>query len=325
MISGLPGDQLVEHPDWRHSAFGKCLLTDMEDLYATGHLSTGALADRLKKSVPSLVTRISTSHHQTPRVFATHQFDLQFTRLMGQYHFAGKQAGESRELAPGIVFHWCPSGNFTMGSPQDEADRHANEGTAEVSLTGFWLGETEITQGQWNSLMNSHPIEADSATEFCRLLTQRERKAGRLPNGWKYALPTEAQWEYACRAGSTTRFCFGDDDTKLSQYAWWGAQYNTGNARPEPYPNQVAARHANAWGFHDMHGNVWEWCSDWFVDALPGGRNPQVHSAGSLRVCRGGCWLLNSSSCRSAIRSGGSPDNRNSVTGFRVAAVPSTE
>jgi formylglycine-generating enzyme required for sulfatase activity len=282
---------------------------------------------------------------------------------MGQYHFAGKDAGEGKELAPGIVFHWCPSGDFTMGSPQDEADRHANENTAEVSLTGFWLGETEITQGQWNSLMNSHPwrgksnivagrlhlklevkdgpdhaasyishganqdgtIEPDSATEFCRRLTIRERKAGRLPNGWKYALPTEAQWEYACRAGSTTRFCFGDDEQKLSQYAWWGAQYNNGNARPEPYPNQVAARRANAWGFHDMHGNVWEWCSDWYVNALPGGRNPHVISPGSLHICRGGCWLLNSAGCRSAIRSGGSPDNRNSVTGFRIAAVPAND
>ncbi len=359
-----PNEQTWEHEDWRQSAFTKCLLQEMQDLHLSGTVTTGGLADRLRKSVPQLVANHSMGKRQNPRVFATSSIDMQFPKLSIRHVFVGKRAGEAQELVPGIRFRWCPIGNATMGSQPHEKGRHKNEDPVEISLTGFWMGETEVTQGQWESLMRTAPwkgktnlhtgriqlsmavkegsdyaasyishgdlgdgtIEADSACDFCRRLTERERKAGRLPAGWKYALPTEAQWEYACRAGTRTRFSFGDDESRLNEYAWWGAKYgdanSLGNTRNEHYPHSVALKQPNAWGLYDMHGNVWEWCADWFIEKLPGGRDPVVVSKASIRVCRGGCWLLGQSSCRSAVRSGGSPDNRNSAVGFRVAAVP---
>ncbi len=267
--------------------------------------------------------------------------------------FDGKTAGEQRELAPGIKFRWCPAGTFFMGSPATETGHNANEDTVQVTLTsGFWLGETEVTQGQWKSLMQSEPwkgkqyvkegpdyaasyishgdagngeLEADSASQFCRRLTEQERKAGRLPVGWKYALPTEAQWEYSCRAGTATKYSFGDNDESLNDYAWWGAWAGDGNAKTEQYAHLVGLKLPNAWGMRDMHGNVWEWCGDRYGEKLSGGRDPSGPYRGSHRVFRGGGWSDYASYCRSAYRNRNSPVSRGSNLGFRVAAVPSSE
>lgn len=351
-------EQSFEFETWGHGAFTKCVLQGMQDLYANGNVTTRSIADRLKRDVPQLVASVAEGKHQTPRYYANASIDLQFVKMSMRHAFVGKSAGDERELVPGMKFHWCPLGSFAMGSPGSETGRHQNETQTDVSLTGFWMGETEVTQTQWKTIMKSAPwqkaqpwqgkthvkegadhaanyishgdfgdgrIEPDSATEFCRRLTEREREAGRLPVGWKYGLPTEAQWEYACRAGTKTKFSFGDDEKRLSEYGWWGAKYGFGNALPEQYANRVALKKENPWGLYDMHGNVWEWCADWYQDKVPGGMDPVVLARGSRRVCRGGCWILNPSSCRSAIRSGGSPDNRNSLMGFRVAAYPSRD
>ena len=204
-----------------------------------------------------------------------------------------------------------PAGKFTMGSPEDEKDREEAEAQVSVTLTkSFTLGKTEVTQGQWQSVMGTEPwtgqknVQADKdcpatyvswgdATEFCKRLTDLERAAGTLKADEEYHLPTEAQWERACRAGTETAFSFGDDESKLGEYAWFD-----GNAKKvaERYAHKVGLKKPNPWGLYDMHGNVWEWCSNWY-GTLPGGTDPVGPEEGSSRVGRGCSWWGNPGDC----------------------------
>ena len=231
-----------------------------------------------------------------------------------------------------------PAGKFTMGSPEDEKDHQDNEAQVPVTLTKpFGLGKTEVTQGQWKSVMGTEPwdgqeavradnypatyVSWDDATKFCRKLTEIERKSGKLKADEEYRLPTEAEWEYACRAGTTTAFSFGDDESKLGEYAWFrGNAFSAG----EEYAHKVGLKKPNPRGLHDMHGNVWEWCSDWSA-TLQGGTDPVGPNGGSRRVFRGGGWWDDPSGCRSALRNGSAPSNRNDRTGFRVARSQSAQ
>jgi formylglycine-generating enzyme required for sulfatase activity len=195
-------------------------------------------------------------------------------------------------------------------------------------LKGYWLGKTELTQGQWEALMGSNPanlknagrdatveqVSWDDAMQFCRKLTERERQAGRLPEGYEYTLPTEAQWEYACRAGTTGPFAGSGN---LDSMGWYTS--NSGNTT-----HPVAQKQANAWGLYDMHGNVWEWCRDW-SGGYPGGSvtDPTGPSSGSSRVFRGGCWSSIAQFCRSVFRSCFEPGYRINDVGFRLALAPS--
>lgn len=262
---------------------------------------------------------------------------------------AGTRAGEVREFAAEkISFCWCPPGSFKMGSLPSEAGITNNEGGADgkpvnVTLTrGFWLGQTEVTQGQWESVQGTQPwngkfsvrtgtnfpavyvshSEADSAEEFCEKLTERERAAGRLATGWSYRLPTEAEWEYACRAATNTAYSFGDDAQKLDQYAWFDK--NTGKSG-EAYAHPVSTKRANPWGFYDMHGNVLEWCADIYDEVLPGGIDPRVTKGSSNRVRRGGGWSHPETLCRSADRIWLSPSSRGPTLGFRIALSSTAE
>ena len=223
-------------------------------------------------------------------------------------------------------------GTFTMGSPSSEEGRLDGEGPqTRVTLTrGFWLGKTEVTQGQYEALMGSNPskftnagrnapveqVSWDDAMEFCRKLTEQERAAGRLPDGYAYTLPTEAQWEYACRAGTAGAYSgIGYFDAM----AW--CDQNSGNTT-----HPVAQKQANAWGLYDMHGNVWEWCRDWHGD-YPGGdaTDPAGPSSGSDRVNRGGGWSNAAQNCRSALRLWYAPGIRSDNLGFRLALAPSPQ
>jgi hypothetical protein len=151
---------------------------------------------------------------------------------------------------------------------------------------------------------------------FCEVLTQRERDAGRLPEGYVYTLPTEAQWEYACRAGTTTRFSFGDSDSDLGDYGWYG-----GNSGNQTHP--VGEKLANPWGLYDMHGNVNEWCRDWSGNYSGGTiTDPAGADSGSLRILRGGFFNDVAGLCRSASRSRSWPLLTLTYVGFRVALVP---
>jgi formylglycine-generating enzyme required for sulfatase activity len=184
------------------------------------------------------------------------------------------------------------------------------------------MGIYPVTQSEYQRLMGSnpssfkgdrHPVEQvswEDATEFIQKLNglPEERAAGRV-----YRLPTESEWEYACRAGSSTAYCFGEEDARLGEYAWYGK--NSGN---KTHP--VGQKTSNAWGLYDMHGNVWEWCSDWYGDYPSGSvRDPKGASTGSCRVDRGGSWYNVAANCRSANRFRRAPSNRNDYLGFRLA------
>jgi formylglycine-generating enzyme required for sulfatase activity len=216
----------------------------------------------------------------------------------------------------GMKFKPIIGGTFTMSE------------ATQVTLTQpFELGVYEVTQEQYEQVMGTNPsnfkgsqnpveqVSWDDAVEFCRKLSAlpAEKKAGYL-----YRLPTEAEWEYACRAESPDDFCFGNDVDRLGEYAWY-------NKNSENQLQPVGAKQANNWGLHDMHGNVWEWCQDWHgnysTDMMV---DPAGPSDGSLRVLRGGCWLLSSQHARSAYRNRNSPGYRDFYLGFRVAAVPAT-
>jgi formylglycine-generating enzyme required for sulfatase activity len=259
----------------------------------------------------------------------------------------GRRAGEERDdNALKMKFCWCPAGTFRMGSPAGEVDHVHNEGPVEVTLSrGFWIGKTEVTQSQWQNVMGTglrdqklkggigeiggegpdHPmyfVTYTEATEFCSKLTASERAAGRLLAGWDYRLPTEAQWEYACRAGTTTATAFGDRLGNHQANFDGDHPYNGASSGPSHRATvPVGSYIPNPWGVLDMHGNVWEWCRDWYADSLAGGHDPEGPPSGALRSKRGGAWCNVGAACRSAGRAGLGPEVRYDFLGFRVARV----
>jgi formylglycine-generating enzyme required for sulfatase activity len=258
----------------------------------------------------------------------------------------GVTAGESRAI-DGVALRWCPAGRFTMGSPAAEAGRRADEAQVEVTLTrGFWMAETEVTQAQWQRLHGApterplserfglgaavpiYWVSHGAAEAFCEALTARALASGAIAAPWVFRLPTEAQWEYACRAGTTGPTSFGDDLT-LRQANFLGERLD-GTVETPAVGKAVPVRShpANAWGIHEMHGNVFEWCRDWYHARLPGGADPDVQVRGEpnrdgsySRVRRGGAWNDGARFCRSAVRFRYEPHRSSDHIGFRVALV----
>lgn len=226
-----------------------------------------------------------------------------------------------------------PAGGFTMGSPATEKGRGTDEAQQRVSITRpFLIGRTVVTKGQWKAVMKTEPwkgqrcvvdgddapavyVDWHDAVAFCRKLTVQERAGGWLEKGEHYRLPTEAEWEYACRAGTKTAWSFGADPRKLDDHAWYYG--NTGD-RKEAYAHLVGRKKPNPWGLCDMHGNVYEWCSDWYKSALGGGDDPQGPSTGTTKVLRGGGWGYDPARCRSADRNKNDPSFTDFSGGFRV-------
>jgi formylglycine-generating enzyme required for sulfatase activity len=205
-----------------------------------------------------------------------------------------------------MTFVWCPAGNFVMGSPPEELGRDEDEREHRVTLSrGFWLAKHEVTQGQWASVMGNNPstfrgprnpvdtVSWEDCQAFIRNLNERYGVSSRLP--------TASEWEYACRAGTTTAYASGSSPATLDAYAWHGSN-SGGTTQP------VGRKQANAWGLHDMHG------------AYPSGAvtDPTGPDAGSDRVTRGGSWGGIARRCRSAYRNLEAPDSRVRFVGFRI-------
>ena len=239
--------------------------------------------------------------------------------------------------ALGVEMVEIPAGRFAMGSPASEDGRFDSEQRHEVVISRpFLAGKHEVTQGLWKAVMGSNPSRFDrcgedcpvekvswhDAVAFCNRLSEREglTPAYRISGDnvtWDrsargYRLPTEAEWEYACRAGTATRFHTGDADSDLGRAGWYDE-----NSGGKTHP--AGGKRPNAWGLHDMHGNVWEWCWDWYGDYPERTvTDPAGPSGGSYRVYRGGSWNYDARNCRSAFRRGAPPGRRNDKFGFRL-------
>ena len=241
----------------------------------------------------------------------------------------GSQAGDKKTLSiKGVnyTFRWCPPGEFMMGSPESEEERDFDEFRHRVAIRrGFWLLESEVTQEMWESVMGNnitvqcakagefipdspepafpiYNISWDEAEEFCKRLS--------LLSEDRITLPTEAQWEYACRAGTSGPFGGTEESDDMG---WFDGRLH-----------QVKEKEANAWGFYDMHGNLWEWCSDWYAFELFSETDPAGPESGQKRVCRGGSYEDDYPVGRSASRNADFSTKRDYLIGFRIALIPST-
>ena len=234
----------------------------------------------------------------------------------------------------GMKLRLIPAGEFMMGSPADEAEREDWEGPVHrVRITKpFYLGVYEVTQGEYEQLTGKNPskfkgatrpvemVSWEDAVEFCRKLSAKE--------GQKYRLPTEAEWEYACRAGTTTPFSFGSVLNGEQANCAGNYPYGTDTKGPmKAETTPVGSYRPNAFGLYDMHGNVWEWCQDWY-DAEYYGKSPNEDplgaASGSNRVFRGGCWYGDAWFCRAAFRLRDDPSFRDDNLGFRLARTVSS-
>ena len=238
------------------------------------------------------------------------------------------QAGTMTAALPGwteMALVWIPPGTFLMGSPESEEGRDRDEGPphAVTISRGFWLGQNAVTQGQWEAVMGSNPSRFKEATRPVEQVSWNNVQAfiGKLnaaEGRAVYRLPTEAEWEYACRAGTTTRYSFGDDESPLGEYAWW-------KENSEGCTHPVGEKKPNPWGLYDLHGNVWEWCQDRYGRYASGPQtDPTGPTKGSPRVGRGGSWRHEyPSRLRGANRSWFPPGYRYGLLGFRLARTES--
>ena len=251
---------------------------------------------------------------------------VEMDALYGRLQETAPVLAKTRTNSAGIKLVLLPEATFQMGSTLAEQHHRLNEGPLhEVILTqSFYIGIHPVTQEQYQRVMGKnparfgreagggpdHPVEQASwedAVLFCRKLSDAERS-----DGLTYRLPTEAEWEHACRAGTSGLFSVGD--------ALTSAQANINGDKT----SRVGTYTANNFGLFDMHGNVWEWCADWYGEAYyrqSPQRDPQGPAAGEMRVVRGGSWRSQASSCRAAYRNALVPHNRDPYTGFRVMAV----
>jgi formylglycine-generating enzyme required for sulfatase activity len=232
------------------------------------------------------------------------------------------------------MFRYSEGGDFVMGSPTMEESRHDSENLIPTNLSaGFWMGEMEVTQKQWTALMPENPskyqdkerpvdsVTWEEANQYIAKLNALPHLTDQWRSTWRFSLPTEAQWEQACRAGHPTSFNNGSFYSRRlrSTSPAEGIAWFMDNAKATT--QTVGTKEPNPWGLFDMHGNVWEWCQDWYYPTLLGGIDPTGPQIGTERVLRGGGFSSPESEIRAARRSRLDPTARYSSVGFRVAIV----
>ena len=260
--------------------------------------------------------------HGVPREAVTTQGTLDGVTRQDKWQETAVDIGHGVRLEMVLI----AAGEFMMGSPESDGHARGDEKPQHrVRITKpFYLGKYPVTQEQWNEVMANNPSIADGlqnpvdsvswedCQKFCDVLNTKPHPEG------KFKLPTEAQWEYACRAGNTTTYSFGNDESELSAHAWYFE-----NSHRQSHP--VGGKMPNAWGLYDMHGNVCEWCQDWYdcgYYAHSSTDDPAGPVTGSERAFRGGSWDLPARMCRSACRSDGDPACHNYLLGMRVCLAP---
>jgi formylglycine-generating enzyme required for sulfatase activity len=307
--------RLITKPDSELGCDSLALLSEMESTIAQ---SKGA---RRKKRIKATVIGIAVLIALGVGINELAKGHQQATEAYERS--SGSRAGEQKifGIAPGVsmTFCWCPAGEFVMGSPASEEDRRDDENQVKVTLSkGFWMAKTEVTQAQWQAVMGSNPSSFKGSTLPVEVISWKgaqeflEKLNARLgsEDGGTMALPTEAQWEYAARAGQSSAYPGG----ALDQVAWY--HDNSGGTT-----HTVGTKRANAWGLHDMSGNVWEWCADWYDEDLAGGVDPRGQAWGGSWVYRGGSWRNGADYCRVALRGNITPSIAYDGLGFRVARI----
>lgn len=327
VTSGRGTRMVARGGDWKSSP-GECSSFSRDEVDCLGVKANVGfrIAREFKKPAP--LVKPASLNGDTPPLF-----DVLAARTAAEVQQAWAEhlnlkVTESNSIGMDLVL--IPPGKFKMGSPILAGQRRPeNEASVSVTLTRpFQVSRTEVTQKQWWTIALSVPWEENkkgqigdnyaatnmtwnAAQKFCAELSRIE--------GAEYRLMTEAEWEFACRAGTTTQFCFGDDPSELNDFAWF--EDNCVKVK-ELYAHEVALKRPNPFGLYDMHGNVMEWCVDVYSEKAPGGDNPLITQGDLARVCRGGRWSSNASSCRCANRSSrNSPDEKFSHLGFRVVRV----
>lgn len=263
--------------------------------------------------------------------------DFEASSVVKRYYEVQVTGYDQRPTIPNMIYIF--PGTFVMGSPLDELWRDSYEGPqTTVTITrGFWIGRYEVTQQEYQDVMNENPsqftgdlrrpvewVSWHDATNYCGKLTAQEAASGRLPAGFIYRLPSEAEWEFTCRAGATTATAFGSSLSSTQANINGDHPYNGGTTGPNLAATTTVGSYApNAWGLHDTHGNVWEWCLDWYA-AYPGGSvdDPHGPDSGTVRVNRGGSWFRYGRDSRASFRHDVNPNARTSDIGFRIVLAP---
>jgi len=300
-------------------------LLQLGSLGPAANLLQGIPASSRSKRYHVLQKKLQEQQQQAEQALRQPDFPFSATAAGTAQSSWAKYLGRSEEWTNklGMKFRIIPAGCFLMGSPDRQGNDNERPQHKVTIAKSFGLGVYTVTQRQWLKLMGDKPwkgqslkvgleiaatcVSWDEAVSFCRNLSDAE--------GVRYRLPTEAEWEWSCRAGTTTAYSFGDDVEKLNTYAWFHGE------REGSYPHAVGQKLANAFGLCDMHGNVWEWCQDWYDECyyeISNEKDPAGSSAGSSRVLRGGSWRSDSATLRSAHRINCTPGSRYDDFGFRV-------
>ncbi len=347
------GQKAFENDELKHGIFFHHVIEGMSGraVDQDNEVTTNSLSGYVGKRVKTTMKKFNPDRLQQPSIDLSQIGEpMVLVESTDSISISSHLAGEIRDdLLNGIKLVYCPPGDFLMGSPPAEMGRNYDEDDAAgeagkqlkvVFEKGFWIGQTEVTQGQWKSIMGTEPwreygdmsnvqdnedaaasyISYSDAIEFCQKLTQRTRKGADRGGSERFSLPTECQWEYACRATSTLPFVFAETANQIDEFAWWGGGLTSGNVKGQRYAHEVGRKKPNAWKLFDTQGNCLEWCSTKYDSQLMNDEAVEKPISESvIRVLKGGSWNHSGvNAFRPACRFRALETERTYNIGFRV-------